>query len=48
MILTDELCDQLCAAAREKSRELGLDISFAVSDEHGLPRCTAGTGRPWY
>ena len=38
MILTDELCGQLCAAAREKSRELGLDISFAVSDEHGLPR----------
>ena len=38
MILTDELCDQLCAAARDKSRELGLDISFAVSDEHGLPR----------
>lgn len=38
MILTDELCDQLCAAAREKSRELGFDISFAVSDEHGLPR----------
>lgn len=38
MILTDELCDQLFAAAREKSRELGLDISFAVSDEHGLPR----------
>ena len=38
MILTDELCDQLCAAAREKSRELGIDISFAVSDEHGLPR----------
>ena len=38
MILTDELCDRLCAAAREKSRELGVDISFAVSDEHGLPR----------
>lgn len=38
MILTDELCDKLCAAAREKSRELGLDISFAVCDEHGLPR----------
>ena len=38
MILTDELCDQLCAAEREKSRELGIDISFAVSDEHGLPR----------
>lgn len=38
MVLTDELCDRLCAAAREKSRELGIDISFAVSDEHGLPR----------
>lgn len=38
MILTDELCDRLCAAAREKSRELGIDISFAVCDEHGLPR----------
>ena len=23
MVLTDELCDRLCAAAREKSRELG-------------------------
>lgn len=38
MILTDELCDKLCEAAREKSRELGIDISFAVCDEHGLPR----------
>ena len=38
MILTDELCDKLCAAALEKSRELGLAISFAVCDEHGLPR----------
>lgn len=38
MILTDELCDKLCAAAREKSKELGLDISFAVCDENGLPR----------
>lgn len=38
MILTDELCDALCAAAREKSKELGIDISFAVSDENGLPR----------
>lgn len=38
MVLTDELCDRLCAAAREKSRELGIDISFAVSDEHELPR----------
>lgn len=38
MILTDELCDQLCKAAREKSRELGVDISFAICDEHGLAR----------
>lgn len=38
MILTDGLCDRLCAAAREKSRELGIDISFAISDENGLPR----------
>ena len=38
MILTDELCDKLCAAAREKSNEIGIDISFAISDEHGLPR----------
>lgn len=38
MILTDELCDMLCAAAREKSKELGIDISFAISDENGLPR----------
>lgn len=38
MILTDELCDKLCAAAREKSNEVGIDISFAVCDENGLPR----------
>lgn len=38
MILTDELCDRLCAAAREKTREIGIDISFAICDEHGLPR----------
>lgn len=38
MILTDERCDRLCAAAYQKSRELGIDISFAISDEHGLPR----------
>lgn len=38
MILTDELCDELCRVARQKSRELGVDISFAVCDEHGLPR----------
>ena len=34
MILTDELC----AAAREKSNEMGVDISFAIYDENGLPR----------
>ena len=38
MILTDETCDKLCAAAREKSKEIGIDISFAISDENGLPR----------
>lgn len=38
MILTDELCDKLCVAAREKSKEVGIDISFAVYDENGLPR----------
>ncbi len=38
MVLTDELCDKLCAAAREKSKEIGIDISFAISDENGLPR----------
>lgn len=36
MILTDEICDKLCAAAREKSKEIGIDISFAVSDENGF------------
>lgn len=38
MILTDELCDKLCVAAREKSKEIGIDISFSISDENGLPR----------
>mgnify|MGYP001625183908 CR=1 FL=1 len=28
---------QASAAAREKAGELGVDISFAVSDENGLP-----------
>lgn len=37
-ILSDELVDKLCAVAREKSKELGIDISFAVADCHGLPR----------
>lgn len=38
MILTDELCDKLCAAAHEKSKQVGIDISFAIYDENGLPR----------
>lgn len=36
MILTDELCNKLAAAARKKSQELGIDISFAICDESGL------------
>ena len=30
MILTDELCDVLCAAALEKSKENGIDISLSL------------------
>ena len=37
-ILSDELCDKQCAIAHEKSKELGIDISFAIADRHGLPR----------
>lgn len=37
-VLTDETCDLLCNAAQEKSRETGLDISFAVADADGLLR----------
>lgn len=37
-ILTDDTCDILSQAAREKSREMGLDISFAIADPDGLPR----------
>lgn len=37
-VLTDETCDILCKAARDKSREMGLDISFAIADSNGLPR----------
>lgn len=32
------MCDALCKAALRKSEELGIDISFAVCDRHGLPR----------
>lgn len=37
-ILSDNLCDKLCAAAQEKSKEMGIDISFAIADRYGLPR----------
>ena len=37
-------CDRLCAAAREKSKEIGIDISFAISDENGLLRITLVAG----
>ena len=37
-VLTDEACDILCNAAKEKSREMELDISFAIADADGLPR----------
>lgn len=36
--LTDEACAILCKAARDKSREMGLDISFAIADADGMPR----------
>lgn len=37
-ILSDEMCDKLCATAHKKSKELGIDISFAIADQYGLPR----------
>lgn len=36
--LSDEMCDRLCNAAYEKSKELGINISFAIADPSGLPR----------
>ena len=36
MILTNELCANLSDAALKKSKELGIDISFAICDENGL------------
>lgn len=36
--LSDEMCDCLSSAARKKSNELGIDISFAIADPSGLPR----------
>lgn len=37
-VLTDETCDILCKAAQDKSRDVGLDISFAIADADGLLR----------
>ena len=37
-ILTDETCEILRNAAKEKSRKMNLDISFAIADADGLPR----------
>lgn len=36
-VLTDALCDTLCQAAKEESQRLGIEISFAVADEKGIP-----------
>lgn len=36
--LSDETVNLLCNAAKEKSAQMGLDISFAVCDADGLPR----------
>lgn len=38
MIWTEELCDALSVAALKKSKEMNLDISFAIADANGLPR----------
>ncbi|HIZ79723.1 MAG TPA: hypothetical protein IAA17_08050 [Candidatus Lachnoclostridium stercorigallinarum] len=47
MILTDELCDRLCEAAKEKSRELG-GISALLSAMKTVCReYTADTGKLW-
>lgn len=37
-VLSDETCEILCEAAKNKSREMNLDISFAIADADGLPR----------
>ena len=47
MVLTNELCDGLCDAALEKSKEIGIDISFAIYDENGLPRVYRRYGDAW-
>ena len=37
MLLTNNICQKLAEAAWDKSRELGVAISFAMADQHGLP-----------
>lgn len=38
MTLSDEIIDKMVEAAREKANEIGIDISFAVYDEHGYQK----------
>lgn len=38
VLWTEELCDALTTAALEKSKEMQLDISFAIADSNGIPR----------
>lgn len=38
MLFTNELCNELSEIAFEKSKEFGIDISFAICDENGLLR----------
>lgn len=36
--LTDDVCEALCAAARNKSTTMGVNISFAIYDPDGVLR----------
>lgn len=36
--LTDDLCNELKNAAETASKAIGLNISFAIADESGLPK----------
>ena len=33
--LTEEICEELAGAAKQKSRELGVDVTLSISDENG-------------
>lgn len=35
-MLNDEICNKLCEVAYEKSKELNIDITFAICDEKGI------------